>query len=247
MTIKTPLDIINTALIRSGVLGDGTTASASQVNRAFDQLNGIISLWNRKRWLKWAEIDVGVVSTGAVSYTIGDGGDFDTPRPERLQAAYVRLWPIVNNQPYDRPLYIIESHEDYSRISLKQLVAYPSAIFYDTQFPLGILKPWTVPTVNQFELHVIISKQIEPFTTLTESLLNEVPPEYLEALIWNLAKYLRPAFQLPADPQIEGLANNTLQTIRKANIQIPTMVSPDYYGNGGRASGLYSWLTGGMG
>lgn len=247
MAILTPLDICNEALICSGVIGDGQTPSADQVNRAFGQLNGIISLWNRRRWLCWAEQDVACTATGAQSYTIGPGQSFDVSRPDRLEAAYVRLLPVVGGQPYDRPLYIIESHEDYSRISVKQLGTYPTAVFYDSQYPVGSLIFWAVAPANQYEMHVLVKTQITPFATLTEGVVAEIPPEYLEALKWNLAVYLRPAYQLPPDATITALANGTLQTIRIANVQVPTLTPPNFYGRGGvRANGLYSWMTGGL-
>lgn len=247
MAIQTPLDICDAALIRSGVIGDGQTASADQINRAFGQLNGIISLWNRRRWLAWAEQDVACVATGAQSYAIGPGQPFDVSRPDRLEAAYVRLLPVVGGQPYDKPLYIIESHEDYSRIGVKQISTYPSSVFYDSQYPVGSLIFWPVPPANQYEMHVLVKSQIAPFATLTEGVVAEVPPEYLEALIWNLAVYLRPAYGMAPDATITALANGTLQTIRIANIQVPTNTPPNYYGRGGiRANGLYSWLTGGL-
>jgi hypothetical protein len=247
MAIQTPLDICDAALIRSGVIGDGQTASADQINRAFGQLNGIISLWNRRRWLVWAEVDISCVATGAQSLTIGPGQSFDVARPDRIEAAYVRLLPVVGGQPYDKPLYIIESHEDYIRIGVKQISTYPSAVFYDSQYPVGNLLFWPVPPANQYEMHVLVKNVITPFATLTEGVVAEVPPEYLEALIWNLAVYLRPAYQLPPDETITALANGTLQTIRIANIQVPTLTPPNYYGRGGvRANGLYSWLTGGL-
>lgn len=250
MAIQTPLDIVNAALIRSGVLdgNGGETASANQINGAFTELNGIISMWNRKRWLCWAEQDIACTATGAQSYTIGTGQDFDVTRPDRLEAAYVRLLPVVNNQPYDRPLYVVESHEDYSRITLKNLTTYPTAIFYDTQFPVGNILAWPVPPSGQYELHIIIKSQITPFTTLTENIVDDVPPEYLMALVWNLAVYLAPQYQVALDPNTIAAAKTYLNTIRQANIQVPTLTQPYNYGRtGSRANGWYSWLTGGLG
>jgi len=81
----------------------------------------MIAQWARKRWLMWHLIDVAKVSTGAQSYTVGVGGDFNTPRPDRLEAAFFRQ--IVPSQPnlIDYPLEIIEARETYNNIALKTL------------------------------------------------------------------------------------------------------------------------------
>lgn len=242
MTIKTPNDLIAQALKRCGVIGVGQTASAEDANDAFDTLNGMIAQWNRKRWLIWSLLDVACTSTGATSYTIGTGQSFDTPRPDRLEAAYVRLLPVQGNQPFDTWLQIISSHEDYATITLKNLSTWPTTIFYDSAFPVGKIYPWPVPPSGQYEVHLIIKNQIEPFTSLTEVINTLVPPEYMEALSWNLAARLRPSYQLPPDPQVIDLAKIALNTIRQANTQISTLAMP--YGIPVNRQRGYGWFLG---
>src|ERR1700722_5997638 len=93
----TPLDIVTQALKKAGVLGVGQTPLAEDTNDAFYDLNDMIAQWARKRWLMWHLLDVPLVSTGAMSYTVGIGGNFNTPRPDRLEAAFFRQ--IVPSQP----------------------------------------------------------------------------------------------------------------------------------------------------
>jgi hypothetical protein len=246
MTINTPLDLITQALKRSGILAAGMTASAEDASDSFDTLNGMIAQWSQKRWLVWALDDIACVSTGAQSYPIGSGQTtgFNTPRPDRIEAAYARLLPVHNNQPFDRSLSLIESHEDYASITLKNFSTYPTSIFYDSQFPTGQLLPWPVPPAGQYGIHVLVKNQITPFTSITQQLSQQVPPEYFEALSWNLAARLRPSYGLPADPQILGLARVSLNTIRQSNVQVPTLSMPYGYPRGGRNLGGL-WFGGG--
>ena len=139
MTISTPLDIVTQAQKRSGVLGVGQTPLAEDTNDAFDTMNSMIAQWNRKRWLMWALDDVSYVMNGSQSYTIGPGMQFNTSRPDRLEAAFVRLLPVQGNQTFDTPLAIIEAKEDYASLVMKNLTTYPSAIFFDSQYPTGLL------------------------------------------------------------------------------------------------------------
>lgn len=217
------------------------------MNDAFDALNGMIAQFNRKRWLVWALDDIAFTSTGVISYTIGPAQDFATPRPDKIEAAYVRLLPVPNAQPLDTWLNIITSHEDYATIQLKNLQTWPTNVFYDSQFPTGNLFFWPVPPTSQFEMHVLVKNQIVPFTSIQEVINELVPPEYFECLSWCLAARLRPSYQLLPDPQIIGMAKFALDTIRMANVQVSTLKMPfGYPSNNSRGYGWTLGISGGF-
>lgn len=241
MAINTPGDIVLQALKRCNAVGIGQTPAAEDAVDAFDTMNGMIAQWNRKRWLCWALDDIAFASTGATSYTIGPDQQFNTSRPDRIEAAYVRLLPVVSNQPFDRRLNLIEAREDYASIPLKNLQSWPQSLFYDSQFPIGNIYPYPVPPAGQYEVHVLIKNQIEPFTSLAEVITDDVPPEYFEALSWNLAARLRPAYGLPPDPSVINLAKISLNTIRQANLQVPTLSMPMGYPRNGGIWGDFWW------
>lgn len=224
MSVTTPGDIVRLALKDSGVLGVGQTALAEDTNDAFDTMNMILTQWQRKRWLVYHLVDHSIVSTGATSYTIGPGGDIDTYRPSTIEAAFFRQ--ILNPQPnqVDYPLSLLLSYEDYSRITLKQLVTLPQWLFYDSSYPLGTLYPWPVIQSAIYELHVITRQELTEFTSLSQDI--DLPPEYVAALRYNLAARLRPMYQLPPDPSLTALAEDSLNTLRQANVQIPRLRMP---------------------
>lgn len=229
----TPNDIIARALRDSGVTGQGQAASAEDVNDAFLKLNGMLAQWQRKRWLVFHLVDAVKVSTGAPSYTIGAGGDFNMLRPDRLEAAFFRQ--IVPSQPnqVDYPLEILEAREDYNRISLKTLTPFGRYIFYDAAYPLGSAYVWPILAANTYELHLTLKADLGQFTSVGQTI--NLPPEYYEALSWNLAARLRPAYQLSPDPSVTALATDSLNTIRGANAQIPRARMPgDLVRGGGR-------------
>jgi hypothetical protein len=223
--VTTPLDLINLALKVSGVLGVGQTALAEDTNDAFAFLNQMLAQWNRKRWMIFHLLDKAIVSTGALYYTVGTGGDIDTPRPDRVEAAYYRQ--TVSQAPLnqiDFPLQILESREDYSRIGLKQLSTVAQYIFYDADYPLGKAYACPVLPSGMYELHLILKSQLSQFAELSDDIV--LPPEYESAIVWNLAAWLRPAYQVPPDPSIVGLAENALNVIRNANAQVPRLRMP---------------------
>src|SRR6185503_12347218 len=158
--------IISPALKKSGALGVGQTALAEDTNDALRELNGMIGQWNRKRWLVYDLIDTAITSTGAQSYTVGSGGDFNIPRPDRLEFAYFRLLNATGQNQVDYPLEILPSREDYSRITLKQLSTWPSYAFLDSGYPTGTVYFWPIPPANSYQLHILTKNPISAFTSL---------------------------------------------------------------------------------
>lgn len=222
--IKTPVDLIALALKTAGVIGVGQTPDASDTFDVFIMLNAMISQWNRQRWLIYTLEDFAVKSTGELSYTVGIGGQFNVPRTDQIETAYCRMLNGSPNNPFDFPLNQIHSREDYSAITLKSMTSFPHSYYFDSDYPMGQLFVWPVPAANQFEIHIVIKDWIQQFPSLTTPI--DLPPEYQEALLWNLSVRIRPMFQLPPDPSIVALAKASLNVIRQANAQVPTLRLP---------------------
>ncbi len=240
--INTVRDLVTEAMSVSGLISDGQTPSNDQINAGVRLLNGFTSTWQSDRMLAWAEDDVSCVSNGAVSYTIGISPvantvcDFNTPRPDKIMAAYARILPVPNNNPLDYQLKIIKAHEDYARIPLKRLNSYPTAVFYDSQFPVGNIFVYPIPTANQWEIHLIVKNQTLPFTSLGQVLPTIIPQNYIEAMKWGLAARMIPAYQLPPNPGVVLLAKQSLDSIRAGNVQPGMSKYGRGYPRGGRTT-----------
>lgn len=223
---NTPYDICAFALKAIGVVGVGQMPLAEDINDAMRALNGMMGQWQRKRWLIWHLTDNALLSTGAQSYTVGPGGDFNVFRPDRLEAAFFRQF--INSTPnqVDWPLDILESREDYNRIVLKQLGSLPRYIFYDAAYPLGYVYPWPIPQAGVYELHLTLKETLFQFPFLSQAI--QLPPEYEEALWTNLCIRLAPIYQVQVRPEVAGLAKASLAVIRGANAQIPRLTIPVY-------------------
>lgn len=219
----TALDMINLAMREAGVLGVGQTLLPEDYSDALRLLNAMLAQWQRRSWLDYHWQDFSVPCTGALSYTIGPGGNIDTARPDQIESAFFRQTQQTGALKVDYPLEILPSRADYNRITLKDLTSFAYVIFYDAAMPLGVLYPWPLLT-NQYELHVTIKVQLQSFDALTDQL--SMPPEYEEAIHYNLAVRLRPAYQLPPDQTITALAKASLNTIRNANAQVAMLQMP---------------------
>ena len=325
ITPKTARDICTLALKEAGVLGVGQTALAEDINDTFTLLNNMFAQWQRKRWVVPSLYEISATANGLKSNPIGPGQFWNAARPDKIQTAYfIQNIPgslSSNANAVSYPLIPIFSYEDYARLALKQLPAWPQYFFYDNQFPVGNVYIWPIPD-STYDIHLILKSPIGftieiqtgvisvpgqlytngvyagvPLVNLTgygagatanitvagnkvtvvtlvqpgdgynindqltvnaadvggtgsgfiykvtdvtddlDAVMN-MPPEYYEAIHYNLTLRVMSMYNYPADPFRSALAKGALNTIRVANTQIPTLNMPSALRNK-RGSNFY--------
>lgn len=221
--MTTARDLITLALQDAGITGQGLTPRATDINNAFIRLNDMMQQWEFSRWLVYHLIDTNLAMTGATSYTIGVGGNFSTPRPDRIEAA--RIIQINPPAPNDVgwPLQILQAREDYNSIRMQHLASFPRWVFYDAAYPLGIVYPWPLPS-NQYTLRLTTKALLQTFANLSEDL--NLPNVYKRAIRFNLQSELIMAYKLPEDPATEKKAMAALNLIKNSNFQMPVLQMP---------------------
>lgn len=232
----TPVRLIQLILRDAGVSGVGQVPRAEDNNDVFDTLNMMLDEWATRRWLVYHLVNVSIATTGAQSYTIGTGGNFNTTRPDQVQAAFYRSTLVSPSADYT--LRDIGSREDYNRIAIKTVGTWPSWFFYDAAFPLGVFYPWPVPSAAAGELHLSLKKPLTSFADLTTEIA--MPPAYLNALRWCGAERVRPMYGLSESPQVRRLAKAALAAIRGPNVQMPRMGMPHGLRGGGSRYNIFS-------
>jgi hypothetical protein len=248
--IETTGDLITFALRASNINGVGQTPLAEDSNTGLQFLNWLMSEWQRKRWLIWNEQEISVVATGNNFYTIGPGQDFDTARPDRIHAAWCRMQPFAGPNPVDIHLGIIEAKEDWAGITIKDLKSIPSAVFYDSSWPIGRVYFWPVPSAAHYEMHLLVKASLPVYTTLTDPLA--LPPEYVKAAMWHLCVDMQMAYGLPTNPAHVAAMKVAMNTVMMANSQIGLLSMPAALGRRGgdvsswQGKGLnQAWIVGG--
>lgn len=220
----TTRDLLSECLRACGAFGVGQTPGAQDINDALRTLNRMLGQWGKKRWLLYQVETLSLVSTGAVSYSVGPTGDFVIPiAPNELLGAYVRL-QASSPQPVDYSLNIITSMEDYSNIAVKNLGSFPTHAFLNSGWPLGTIYFWPVPAASIYSLFILLKIPFQVANTLDSVI--DLPPEYEAALFYNLVVRLYSSYRLPPDPISVALAKEGLATLRKANLQLSTVSMP---------------------
>jgi hypothetical protein len=224
LKIQTFGDLITLALKNAGILGEGQTAQAEDMTDAAQMLNAMLGQWQRRRYLVYHLVEQSFSATGAQSYSVGPGGNFDvSARPSGINYAFARQVINANPQQIDYPLTVLPSREDYALIQLKSLASFPQWVWFDAAYPLGLLYVYPVIS-SQFEIHIGYPQVLQSVDSLTDTI--NLPPEYVEALLYNLAVTLTGAYQLSPNPIVVGKAKAALETMRTANAQVPRMGMP---------------------
>jgi hypothetical protein len=220
----TPLYAITQALKKAGVIGIGETPAAEDTNDAFNELQDMLFQWQQQRWLVYSLIDAKLVWPGTESCTIGMGGDFNVLRPDSIESAYFVPLNVSPGLRASYPLELLQSREDYNNIVLKELVTWPQYLFFDSAYPLGNIFVSPIPPAGMFEIHLSIKTPLPDPTNKTSQM--SLPPEYNQAIIYNLAALLCTSYGVAVPPDVQRVADRALAVIRAANTQIPRLQMP---------------------
>lgn len=212
----TARDVIDQAMKDAGPLGVGQTLLAEDVNDGLIRLQNMVAQWQQKRWLQPSLFDVSMPGNGLKSNQIGNGQYWNTPRPDKIRAAYfIQLNGNDAAQQVSYPLWPINSYEEYSKISLKALNTFPSRFFYDQAYPYGNVFIWPIPS-SSYEIHLVIPSQLGFSTTIatgeiinagtvyTDGVFVAVPLFYLSAFFPDLAQSNQNGISATANITVTG-------------------------------------------
>ena len=216
------LDIIKTAMRHIGALATGETPTADEASDGLQALNDVLETWNLEGMMVYSGLVLPFVTVaGQSTYTIGTGGNWNTPRPIRISDAYC----TVNGT--DFPIEIIGLSE-YDGISLKtQQQSIVERLVYVNDYPLAKVILWPVPAS-------VITVSLDSDTILssiaTTATAISLPPGYQRALQYATAVELTAQYGNSIDVTRQAQATKAL--VKRANRQ-PQIMSFDPMLTGG--------------
>jgi hypothetical protein len=199
---------IETALRKLVVLPSGGTISANQLAAGLSDLNDMAVTWRQFGLTTWARASQTFsLVNGTGSYTVGSGGDVAIARPIRILDAY------LTRDGTDIPLRQV-SKSDYFGLSVKTTGGIPSQFYYNQETTLATLYLWPVPDEDgltlTFDYHV-------PLTSMAAGDTLDVPDEWREAFVYNLAVRQAPDYGKAASAELRALAKDTLDLAKGSN------------------------------
>lgn len=179
--------------------------------------------------------------TGAITYTIGPGGNFNIARPAKIVTAVIKLngGPVRLTNP---PIYITTDSAEWAMISLQAVPGcIPLFLYNDQDAPLSNLYLWPQDTGGD-TLELNTWTALPAFTAVTDNVV--LPPGYEDAIVNNLA--VRAAGLYPKEsallPGVERLAELSLAAIQSRNAQLPKQTTDFPVRRSG--AGYFDWRTG---
>ena len=129
---------------------------------------------------------------------------------------------------------------NYLAVPVKNLTGYGSGATLDITVAGGVITVANINdpgngynindqlTVNAADVGGTGTGFVYTVTDVTDDLdaVMNMPPEYYEAIHYNLTTRLMSMYNYPADPLKSALAKGALNAIKTANVQIPTMNMP---------------------
>jgi hypothetical protein len=220
------------------VTGPQRQASASEMADAFQALNRMLDSWSTQELLIWTvRIDRYTLDPPQTSYTIGPGADFNAQRPERIEAANIVL---AGMSEVHVPLRIL-SDKEWAEKRLRVIpTSIPTQLYYDNNYPIAKIYLWGYPTAGN-DLELFTWQIIPQFATQVDAV--QLPPGYLDAAVYNLARRLCAQFGTVLRPDVAEAATKTLARIKGANASSPIIASADF-GMKITKRGDFNYLTG---
>lgn len=152
-------------------------------------------------------------------------------RPLSIQSARVR-----DNNGFDRPVWV-KPRNDYMMIPQKQATSTPMVIYYSPQLTDGILYCWPTPSDVSQRLKITYLRTIQDFDSSSDN--PDLPQEWLEAMTYNLAVRVAPAYGLnlttaglQGNPDLIRMANQFLEDLKAWDAEQPYIqIVPNWRSN----------------
>ena len=161
----------------------------------------------------------GTLNPGQYQYTIGPGGYFNTTRPLRILGGGGTCYVVDNNG--NRYNLEVVPQDRWNLIgNIAQVTAnFPNTLFYDAQYPLGIINLYPIPTIS-WTLYFDSYIQLTDFANLTTVM--SLPPGYQAAIQDNLAveiwRFFKPD-NVPVRPDLMRSAMMSKGNVKRTNIK----------------------------
>lgn len=200
--------IVNRALRLIHQLSRGASPPSEESDAVLVALNSMIDAWNLDRSLIYTLREESLTLSATVaSYTIGADGSptLNTTRPVEIHKA----WIVDNSISYDvDPM----TEEEYAGLASKALAGdWPDRFLHRPSYPNATIIVYPVP--NATRTMKLLTRT--PLTALALSDTLAAPRGYERAFAFNLAVELAPEYETTASPDVQKIASQSLQAIKR--------------------------------
>lgn len=204
-------DIINAALRKLMVIGEGQVANATQLTSATQALNSLVAEFRTLGMSIWARKTANItLVNGQQVYTLGVGQSINIPYPLRIYTA-----DMIQSPTFDTKIMMNQlSFNDFSSLPDVSTGA-PVNFVYQPKVNVGLLTVWPIPDASVpagSQIRIEYQSPFEYFVTGIDT--PDFPEEWGNALIYQTALLLADEFGVPEGKKswIEKQADKHLMT-----------------------------------
>jgi hypothetical protein len=210
--------IITDALTEISVIGEDQVPSAKMMDDGLRMLNRLLNVLSTNGDWAYYPSQIQIALTGQQSFTIGPlTGDITTNRPIKVDTA------VVDRLGITYPVKVIDNQR-YDILTYKALQgANTQAIYYEAQYPLGIVYCYPIATGCTLQMRVLNS--VKQFADLSVQI--ELPEGYEDAIMLALARRMAPSYGKQISPETRLAAINAMKAVMQVNQVIPTLELPN--------------------
>ncbi len=205
-------DLIKASYRKLAVYASGETPSADELNDGLSALQSMLRRWAAKKVLVYATVKESfTLVAGTYLYTYGTGGTFNSDRPFKIEGVYIQDAGGVSHE-----VDLIDESK-YRALAVKTTLSRPYALFFHPNYPLANIYLYPVPDTAESIYFDVLKPFTEAssFTALSDTL--QFPPNYEEALIYNLALRMSSEFGKVITAEVAGIAMDSYKEIIHVN------------------------------
>lgn len=217
--------LITDALMELNVMDGGAVLSAANATFCLGRLNQLFDSWNAQLEAVYADKTLAFTFiANQQDYTIGpSGADFTSPttRPVTIEGATVIL---TGTSPEARFPLNLRDYQWWMNLPVQNVsTSYPTDVFYEPEWPNGVLHFWPKPTTT-YGLEIVTR------VTLADLTINDsynMPPGYQQAGMLTLAENVASAYGRPVTALTATKAREARARIFANNRFSPRLITQD--------------------
>lgn len=184
---------IEAALRKLNVIADGQTPSSDNYTNSTYAFNALIGEFRALGMPLWARASYTLTPVASTqSYTFGVGQTVNTPYPVKL----LQVVRVDTGSGTRIPMEIVADY-DFNMLPGNSS-GFPIKVTYQPKVNLGVVKLWPTPDTTAASgctVHLTYTRPTEYMSATTDTV--DVPEEWTNAIIYNLASRLAPEWGIP--------------------------------------------------
>lgn len=185
--------LVNAALRKISVLGDGQTPTSTQLSNSTQALNTMLCTFTAKGMPLWVVTEYAVTPTSSSTYTMGIGQTINIPAPLKVSQSILKDTTTGAIIPMT-----VKTHYDFNLLPTSSAPGAPISYWYEPLNQTGVLHIWPSPdsyTISNRVINIVYQRPFQNMVSGTDTL--DFPQWWHEAIIFGLAWRMCGDFGIP--------------------------------------------------